>query len=525
MRRLRTSSMSQRSIQRMQQLSASLDLCSEGSTAAAALDGFVTPAPPAPPWHSPSSSSQQPLDEDSPPLTGTGRQPLWRSSTATSPLRPASAGKQRPPHAYVTPSRERAAQHRLASRIQAGNGSAERSRLLEAGAHLFLAEELRAAVSRLSDEATDPSAAGTRLLELSNALRAQAGEHHSEYHSEDAVAVGGSSVAASASMEAGRRAASLTHRATQLRHAATAVLDFARIAREQSSKGGRLTGSFAACHPNIIPTLLQLADNESALARSCARPGVSLDRAHEADFAALSNGSSYRYGYAAAMATSSEEEAESAGVGASGSSFKVRPVVRAALLHARRRLAAANAELARGAKLPGEVPSLLSPAPAPDAALVAARVLANAGNEPDTDAHWKRRRSPHTHELAANQVNLTSEMGEAHDSAMTPRPSQNGSPRPSQIRSVLLNKWRLNDNHYPEGSSDDEEAEEERAAEERSHRARRALKTAVRLCKQHHYVRGVCVRCLEREVDMQETPERGHTPWRCPDGLSKYQRW
>ena len=110
-----------------------------------------------------------------------------------------------------------------------------------------------------------------------------------------------------------------------------------------------MTGSFAACQPNIIPTLLQLADNESALARSCARPGVSLDRAHEADFAALSNGSSYRYGYAAAMATSSEEEAESAGVGASGSSFKVRPVVRAALLHARRRLAAANAELARGA--------------------------------------------------------------------------------------------------------------------------------------------------------------------------------
>ena len=170
MRRLRTSSMSQRSIQRMQQLSASLDLCSEGSTAAAALDGFVTPAPPAPPWHSPSSSSQQPLDEDSPPLTGTGRQPLGRSSTATSPLRPASAGKQRPPHAYVTPSRARAAQHRLASRVQAGNGSAERSRLLEAGAHLFLAEELRAAVSRLSDEATDPSAAGKRLLELSNAL-------------------------------------------------------------------------------------------------------------------------------------------------------------------------------------------------------------------------------------------------------------------------------------------------------------------------------------------------------------------
>lgn len=322
MLRLSTSSMSQRSVQRMQQLSASLDLSLDGSAAAAALDGFVTPAPPAPPWHLPSSSSQQPLDEDSPPLTGTGRQPLWRSSTATSPLRPASAGKQRPPHAYVTPSRERAAQNRLASRVQAGNGSAERSRLLEAGAHLFLAEELRAAVSRLSDEATDPSAAGTRLLELSNALRAQAGEHHSEYHSEDAVAVGGSSVAASAGVEAGRRAASLTHRATQLRHAATAVLDFARIARDQY-EGGRLTGSFAACHPNIIPTLLQLADNESALARSCARPGVSLDRAHEADFAALSNGSSYEY--AAAMATS-DEDAESSGVGASGSSFKARPV-------------------------------------------------------------------------------------------------------------------------------------------------------------------------------------------------------
>ncbi len=150
--------------------------------------------------------------------------------------------------------------------------------------------------------------------------------------------------------------------------------------------------------------------------------------------------------------------------------------MRAALLHARRRLAAANAELARGAKLPSEVPSLLSPAPAPDAALVAARVLANAGKEPDTDAHWKRRRWPQPHELAANQVNFTSETGEALDSAMSPRPSQN--------RSVLLNKWRLNDN--PEGSSEEEEAEEERAAEERSHRARRALKTAVRLCKQHH---------------------------------------
>jgi hypothetical protein len=160
--------------------------------------------------------------------------------------------------------------------------------------------------------------------------------------------------------------------------------------------------------------------------------------------------------------------------------------VRAALLHARRRLAAANAELARGAKLPSEVPSLLSPAPAPDAALVAARVLANAGKEPDTDAHWKRRRWPQPHELAANQVNFTSETGEALDSAMSPHPSQKGSPRPSQNRSVLLNKWRLNDNHYPEGSSEEEEAEEERAAEERSHRARRALKTAVRLCKQHH---------------------------------------
>ena len=54
MLRLSTSSMSQRSVQRMQQLSASLDLSLDGSGAAAALDGFVTPAPPAPPFDLPS---------------------------------------------------------------------------------------------------------------------------------------------------------------------------------------------------------------------------------------------------------------------------------------------------------------------------------------------------------------------------------------------------------------------------------------------------------------------------------------
>ncbi len=411
--------------------------------------------------------------------------------------------------------------------LEARDGSAQRANLLEAGAHLFLAEELRAAASLLSDDTADPRATAERLLELSDALQVEACKQRSEHHRDDpdmpdsvaAAAVSGSSGAASAGVVLASRAASSMHRATQLRHAATAVLEFAQALRHGSPRGWTTTfgaGGLAACHPSIIPTLLALADNESALARACARPARPADAEHALAHAAHIDAA---VGALDEPAPASAAAAAAASASAHGSPVASRPVVRAASAHLRRRLALANAELSRSAKLPSEAPPLLLP-PAPDAALVAARVLARGGSE--SDARWKRRsRRSGSGSGGGGGGGGSGGVGVLDDPRGPAMSARHG--RGRMLASGW--RWRQHDSYYAESSSDDSEREEERVAEERFHRARRALKAAERLCKQHHFEGGVCVRCLEREVEQHETPERGHTPWRCPDGVAESQRW
>ena len=82
------------------------------------------------------------------------------------------------------------------------------------------------------------------------------------------------------------KAASCMHRASQLRHAAHGIEDFATALRHGGARGWVTAfgdGGVDAANPTLVPTLLALADTETALARSKARPlsrPGSLDHAH-----------------------------------------------------------------------------------------------------------------------------------------------------------------------------------------------------------------------------------------------------
>ena len=448
-----------------------------------------------------------------------------RPATATAP----AAGGHLPSHMHVAPSRHKAAEKRLASMLEAREGGDQRASLLEAGAHLFLAEELRVAASLLSDGAADPRVAAERLLELADAMQVEACKQRHDKRVDDADAYGGgySSVVAArhASVTEASRAASSMHRSSQLRHAATAIFEYAQALRHGGARGWTTAygdGGFTAAHPTVIPTLLMLADNETALARARARPSRpgAADHAHAALDAAIGAADEARGGspplhppppWWTTSAADVAAELTQAAYAPGGTHAPTpatppkRSVARAASSHARRRLTAAGDDLVRGASLVADASSLLPPPP-PDTALVAARALASGGR----DSHsYKWRRSRRGLGCLAD--------ADAWGSTVYPQHGGNW----------LGAGWLWRDGHdgYASSSSEDSEAEEERANLVRFRKAKRALKAARRLCKHHHPEGGVCVRCIERDVEQLRTPAKGHQPWGPPDGIAESLRW
>ena len=183
------------------------------------------------------------------------RPPILEAFVETGP----SAGGHLPSHRggrkYV--------EARLSDQHHAREGGEARGRLMEAGAHLWLAEELRACASLLtSDGAGDPRVASSRLEELAQALQAEGATQRWD--------AGGSY---GGSVEQSSRAASCLRRANQLRHASRAAVSQRQRVLAHGARGWVTVfgdGGMGACDPTIVPTLLSLADSETALAR--ARP-------------------------------------------------------------------------------------------------------------------------------------------------------------------------------------------------------------------------------------------------------------
>lgn len=347
----------------------------------------------------------------------------------------------------------------MAEQTDTQMGGLTRAALLEAGAHLWLAEELRVAASLLSDGVADPWLTAERLIEVANALHSEANKH--QHDARPTLRVRGADAVDSRS-----HAASSVHRAHQLRRVASTVHDYARALRHGGSRGWVNVygeGGITAVHPDIVPRLLALADTETAIARSRARPASrpgATDHAH----VALND--------PAHVALASRPVPMEAARG---------PVAHQTQVNLRRRLAAAGEALARDASLVADNAALLSPPP-PDAAAFASEVLACGGEA--LNVRWEDMRGGGVGEHA-----------DVERWGSTIMPQHGGKWMGPSIR------WRP---RAADGMSSDEEEEEARQ-EEKARLSRRALRASVRLYHKWTPDSGVCVRCVERQVQQVPT--------------------
>lgn len=408
------------------------------------------------------------------------RRPPYTHGHVNALLRPSSA-----------PAARKRVERRLAEQHDAKEGGEVRSALLEAGAHLWLAEELRAAADMLSEGAADPRVACERLEELSAALQGEAGRQRWE--------VGGGTYGGPVALAS--KAASCMHRASQLRHASRAVEEYATALRHGGARGWVTVfgaGGIAAMHPTLVPTLESLADAETALARAKARPQSrpgAKDHAHRP----LSPGGVT--GRAAAAGGGGEYGC------ASGEPSHMSRVATRASAHCRKRLSEAHDGLMRDAGLVADKSSLLTPTP-PEHAIVAARVLAGGGTGAGltSGAAWKGEG-----DIARRRKSVNAEMW-----GSTIHPQHGGT--------WLGVGWRWQEYDGESESEDDFEREEAARQAERARKARQAVRTAHRLYAEFEPDKGVCVRCVERasRLEAQDRGLKGLAS-REPDGAM--ERW
>ena len=461
----------------------------------------LMPSPPSPP-----SLGGTPLRTPTPGRVDTDAiaalLPVRRAAAPAGP----TAGGHLPAHAHVTPRRKKAAERRIAELLDARDGSAQRAAFLEAGAHLWLAEELRVAASMLSAGAADPRIAADRLLELSDALQAEACREKLEQRCE---ADGGRhghgrhGARRPAGVASASRAASSLHRAGQLRAAASSILEYAQALRHGGARGWVTVfgaGGLAACDPTIVPTLLALADSETALARARARPGSRPGATDHAHVSLDEHSGQRRQQPPPAPAEDGGEPLLSLPGGEAMS-----PVGHRAAVHLRRRLAEAGEQLLRGASLVADAATLLPPPP-PDAALCAARVVTHGALDAYPALKWS----------AAAREGGGRGGGPAPGGAFqgpSVRARAWGSTiHPQHGGTYLGTGWRWRggtDGYADSGSEQSDDAEEEERREQRARRGWRALRKAERIARSWEkkgYGGGhVCVQCVEREVEQTPT--------------------
>ncbi len=246
--------------------------------------------------------------------------------------------------------RRRSAEKYVAERLAVQEGALVRDSFVEAGAHLWLAEEVRLAAELVCRGPEHALAAVKRLIAVCDALESQAQAAASRQA--DGV-------------EVAQRSASCLRRSAQLRDAAASVLEHA-----DASHGAEAASSVSAL-------LLRIADSEAALARSRARMCGSVGGyAHEEIGGEVVSAPAARSG-AAAAARERESDAgdERYPVGSErGSEAGDLPVARRAATSLRRRLLAAREELLSGASSLAEGVTMVSPPP-PGVALMAARTF------------------------------------------------------------------------------------------------------------------------------------------------------
>jgi hypothetical protein len=410
--------------------------------------------PSEPPLSPPLSPSLSPPRRSSPSLSALlpVRQPL-----VAAPVEGAAGGHV-PTHRAAT---QRLVERRLVEQRDQREGGGAQTQLLEAGAHLWLAEELRSAASLLSDGCADPRIAASRLQALAAYLQE---EGCTQRWADGDGAYGGGHVAKA------NRAASCMHRASQCRHAARAVLEYALALRHGGARGWVTVfgdGGMNACDATVVPTLLSLADSETALARSRARPhsrpGAS-DHAHAALAHPLSE-------HAAAHAHGGVRSAQRDG----------RPVASLAAAHCRRRLSEAGEQLSREASLVADAPTMLAPPP-PEMARVAARVLAGGAS---AGYAWRDASNSRGGRRRRGFVSATAWGSYLH---------------PQKGGTWLGHGWRwrgADSDDSDDCLSDDENNPE---LEARARVGRRAIRTAESLSRRWDPEHGTCVRCVERHV-------------------------
>ena len=337
-------------------------------------------------------------------------------------------------------------------------GGGVKTSLMEAGAHLWLAEELRSCASILTDGGSDPRLAAEQLEMVAEALHAEGAAQR--WETGESHAYGGNVLQAS-------RAASCVHRARQLRQASKAISEYAVALRHGGARGwttvfGR--DGVHACDPSVVPLLLSLADSETALARSKARP-QSRPGAGDHAHAALDEGD---------------------GPGLYRSAAVHAPQKSIAATHLRRRLVNAGEELTRDASLVADAAPML-PQPPPDTARIAARVLAGGGLTP---FQWRS---------VGYSAGGTDGYVAAEAWGSTIHPKHGGQ--------WLGGGYRWRGGRFGDGSDSDEEAydSEDERLEERAMGGWRAIRVSKRLNKHWNPENGTCVRCVERHVAQAPT--------------------
>lgn len=221
-------------------------------------------------------------------LTGTGKQTTSASTElatpcdASSPRSPSTMsteGRLRsswsartmspsvsPPHGLSTPRtgpptprasteshvrKARATERRITSMLEVRSGGAAPASFIEAGAHLWLAEELRAAASMLSDGHADPRVAVERLLALADSLQIEAGSVREWERSGS----GWRECSSHERVASAVRSSSALRRASKLRKTVRAILEYAHALSHGSTRGWVTVfgdGSLAACQQMIV---------------------------------------------------------------------------------------------------------------------------------------------------------------------------------------------------------------------------------------------------------------------------------
>ena len=383
---------------------------------------------------------------------------------------PPAAGGHIPSHAKRSKS-GRPGRHivesSLVERHEAQEGGAVKAAFVEAGAHLWLAEELRACASLLSDGAADPREAADRVSTLAQTLQAEAARQRWET---GAGAYGGP-------VDLVNKAASTMHRAAQCRFAAHAIEEYAVALRHGGARGWVTVfgeGGVEAMQPTLIPTLLALADAETALARAKARPS-------------RPGAKDYAHAPLTFPTPTTPSGPRASGRPPTGTAVPTPygRVAQQASLHARRRLASAGEDLIRDASLVPDSTGLHS-SEAPDRATIAAKVLAGGAAATGGVSGFRWRTT------GQGQRG----MGRVHADlwGSTIHPQHGGT--------WLGSGWRWRPNN--EDSSDEDEEEEARLRE-RASAARKAVRAANRLYNLWEPENGVCIKCVERGCGQHPT--------------------